>query len=209
ASAFSDWHAAIAVFFVASCPVVLAHSSLATTDAPLMAMFLWSLLALRALLENGKWSTAVIAGLAIGLASLTKFTELPFLACSGGALCLSYWLSKKQFPVAWRTVLLSLVVFGFTVWAGYRFSHGPIVAPSRLSAEQLGNFTGLPSWGKKALLFPYVPADEFFLGLKEVSFHGKTGRQASYLMGQVYDGGRWYFFPTAIMVKTQVSMLLF
>ena len=54
ASAFSNWHAAIAVFFVAFCPVVLGHSAVAATDAPLMAMFLWALLALRALLENAK-----------------------------------------------------------------------------------------------------------------------------------------------------------
>jgi 4-amino-4-deoxy-L-arabinose transferase-like glycosyltransferase len=209
ANAFSDWQAAIAVFFVAFCPVVLGHSSVAATDAPLMAMFLASLLALRALLETATWSTAVVAGLVIGLASLTKFTELPFLACAGGTLFLYYWLTKKQFPVAAKLLLLTLVVFGLTIWAGYRFSHGPIIVPGRLTAERLEKFNNLPAWEKEAFLFPYVPADEFFRGLKDVWYQGRTGRQASYLMGQVYDGGRWYFFPTAILVKTQIPMLLF
>ena len=121
---------------------------------------------------------------------------------------LFYWLSKKEFPVAWRTVLLALVAFGFTVWAGYRFSHGPIVVPSRLVADEQQRFATLPSWKREILLFPYVPADEFFLGLKKASVHGKYGH-VSYLMGHVYIGGRWYFFPTATLVKTQISMLLF
>ena len=209
ASAFSDWHAAVAVFFVAFCPVVLGHSAVAATDAPLMAMFLASMLVLRALLENAKWSTAIAAGLVIALASLTKFTELPFLACSGGILFLYYWLSKKQFPIGWRPLLLALVVFGLTIWAGYRFSHGPVVVPSRLSAEQQEKFARLPVWEKEIFAFPYLPANEFFRGLKDVRYQGRVGRRASYLMGQVYDGGRWYFFPTAILVKTQIPMLLF
>jgi 4-amino-4-deoxy-L-arabinose transferase-like glycosyltransferase len=209
ASAFSRWHAAIAVLLVAFCPVVLGHSGVAATDAPLMAMFLWALLALRALLENAKWSNVAVAGLAVALASLTKFTAIPFLACSGGMLFLYYWIANKKFPVAWRAVLLVLVVFGFTVWAGYRFSHGPIVVQSRMSADEAGKLAASPSWEKKILLFPYTPADEFFRGFKDAKFQGSYGRRASYLMGQVYDGGRWYFFPTAILVKTQIPMLLF
>ena len=209
AGAFTGWHAAIAVGFVAFCPLVLAHSGVATTDAPLMAMFLWALLALRHWLENAKWSTAALAGLAIALASLTKFTAVAFLAVSGGILWLYYWWMKKGFPVPWKTVLLALVVFGFTVWAGYRFSHGPIIVPNQLSADRLEKFYALPSWEKEVFLFPYAPADEFFLGLKEARFQGSTGRRASYLMGQVYDGGRRYFFPIAIAVKTQIPMLLF
>ncbi|MGC2108189.1 MAG: glycosyltransferase family 39 protein [Candidatus Korobacteraceae bacterium] len=209
AKAFSGWHAAIAVLFVAFCPVVLAHSSVAATDAPLMAMFLASLLALRTLLENAKWSTAVVAGVVIALASLTKFTELPFLAMSGGILFLYYWRTKKQFPIPGKAAILALVVFGLTIWAGYRFSHGPIVVESQLPREQLEKFARLPRWEKDALLSPYVPANEFFRGLKLARYQGSMGRQASYLLGQVYDGGRWYFFPTAILVKTPLPMLVF
>jgi len=208
ATAFSRWHAAIAVLLVAFCPVVLAHSSVATTDAPLMAMFLASLLALRALLEDSRWKTAMGAGVVIGLASLTKFTELPFLACSGGMLFLYYWIAKKRFPVAWRALLLASVVFALTIWAGYRFSHGPIVVPGQLPAEQQAKFARLPSIEKKLLLSHYVPADEFFRGLKETRYQGNIGRRNSYLLGQVYNGGRWYFFPVAVLVKTPIPMLL-
>ena len=37
---FDRWHAAAAVAMLALCPVVLGHSGLATTDAPLMAVYL-------------------------------------------------------------------------------------------------------------------------------------------------------------------------
>ena len=209
AGAFSRWHAAIAVLLLAFCPVVLAHSAVAATDAPLMAMFLASLLALRALLEDSRWAIAIGAGVVIGLASLTKFTELPFLACSGGMLFLYYWISKKRFPVAWRALLLAAVVFALTIWAGYRFSHGPIVVPGQLPAEQQAKFAKLPSLEKKLLLSRYVPAEEFFRGFKAARYQGNIGRRDSYLLGQVYNGRRWYFFPVAILVKTPIPMLLF
>jgi hypothetical protein len=209
AKQFSRPHAAIAVFFVAFCPVVLAHSGMATTDAPLMAMFLWSLAALDSLLDKPTWSTAAVAGLPIALASLTKFTELPFLACSGGLLLLYNCMSKKRFPVPWRPLLLTAIVFALTIWAAYRFSHGPVIEPSRLAADRVEKFANLPSWKKDILLFRYVPANEFFLGFKESWFQGRIGRQDSYLLGQVYNGGRWDFFPVALLVKTQIPMLLF
>ena len=208
ARAFSRWHAAMAVVCVAFCPVVLAHSAVAATDAPLMAMFLASMLAIRALLENATGPVAIGAGAVIGLASLTKFTELPFLACSGGLLFLYYWATKKRFPIAARTLAIAVVAFAFTIWAGYRFSHGPIVVRGQLPADEQAKFERLPAWERHALEFPYVPAEGFFRGLKTAHYQGNIGRRSSYLLGRVYDGGRWYFFPTAILVKTQIPMLL-
>ena len=63
--------------------------------------------------------------------------------------------------------------------------------------------------GKGKFFFSrYIPANEFFRGLKLAAYQGRAGRQTSYLLGQVYNGGRWYFFPVAILVKTQIPMLL-
>jgi len=208
ARAFSGWHAAIAVWLLAFCPVVLAHASVATTDAPLMALFLASLLALEALLQHPKWSTALAAGVVIALASLTKFSEMPFLACSGAILLLYHWVSEKRFPVPWRDLLLTLAAFALTIWAGYRFSLGPIVNPGDLAPEQQAKFARLPSWEKKLLVVPYMPAEEFFRGLKVNRYQGIAGRRGSYLLGEVYDGGRWYFFPVALLVKTPIPLLL-
>ncbi len=205
---FTQWHAAIAVLLLAFCPVVLAHSSVATTDAPLMAMFLASLLALEALLQHPRWSMALAAGVVIALACLTKFSELPFLACSGTILLLYHWVSEKRFPLRRRALLLTLAAFALTIWAGYRFSHGPIVNPGDLPAEQQAKFARLPSWEKKLLVFPYMPAEEFFRGLKVNRYQGIAGRRGSYLLGEVYDGGRWYFFPVALLVKTPIPLLL-
>ena len=208
ARAFGPWHAALALVFVAFCPVVLGHSAVAATDAPLMAMFLASLLALQALLEDAKWRGALLAGFVIALASLTKFTQLPFFACSGGILVVYYWAKKRRFPVAWKPLLVAAAAFAVTIWAGYRFSHGPIVKPDRLLPTMREGFAKLPSREKEIFLFPYTPADEFFFGLKSARHEGAAGRPDSYLLGQVYDGGRWYFFPIAILVKTPIPLLL-
>ncbi len=208
ARAFGHWQAALAVFFIAFCPVVLAHSGIAATDAPLMAMFLAALIAWQKLLENPGRLTAIIAGMLIALATLTKFTAMAFLACSGAILLLHCWTTKKRLPVSMKHVLLAVAVFALTIWAGYRFSHGPIIAPKLLTPQQQEGFATYAPWQKDILLFPYVPANEFFRGLKDARHHGANGREDSYLLGHVYDGGRWYFFPIAILVKTPIPLLL-
>ena len=120
---FGQWHAAVAVFLLAICPVVLGHSALATTDAPFMAMFLSSVLALWALLQKPTRSTALLAGFIIGLGTLTKFTEIPFLLVTGGALLSDAWVMKRRFPVPWKLIGLGMLSLCLTIWAGYHFDH--------------------------------------------------------------------------------------
>ncbi len=205
---WSRWHAAIAVFLLALSPVVLAHSALATTDAPLMTMFLWSVLAFWTLLQEPKWFTAARAGLIIGLAVLTKFTELPFFLLTGGALFVYSWILKRRFPVRWKLIAATLVILSLTVWAGYRFELGPIQNPDTASSQQsLSRMALLNPYQREIMSWPWVPAYHFFRGIKDVLFDAKVGR-ASYLLGQVYQGGRWNFFPVAILVKTPIAFLL-
>lgn len=204
---FGDWHATVAVLLLAFCPVVLGNSGLATTDTPLMAMFLWSLLALLDLLEGPKWSTAVIAGLAVGLATATKFTEMPFFAVGGGTLILYFWIRRKAFPIPWKLFGLALLVAFLGLWAAYRFSHGPILRLEALTPGELQKLARMAPWKRKILFFPSMPLNEFFFGLREAFSTGVKGRLA-YALGQTYTGGRWYFFPLAILTKTPISLLV-
>lgn len=64
------WIAAVAI----SCaPAVLGHGGLATTDVPFTATFLLSLLTLLRWIEQPTRGRAIVAGLALGLATATKY----------------------------------------------------------------------------------------------------------------------------------------
>lgn len=211
---FDEWHAALAVLLLAFCPVVLGHSALATTDAPLMAMFLCSVLATWSLLRRPKWSTSVRAGGLIGLAILTKFTEIPFIALAAGTLFLFSWWRKGR-TISWKLTALAALSSIFVIWAGYRFEYGPIMEPvskfaaeaTEVSKDKLAERAELRPLERSVVTWPGVPANDFFAGVIHGYFYGTSGR-SSYLLGKVYTGGRWDFFPVAIAVKTPIALMV-
>ncbi len=85
----------------------------------------------------------------------------------------------------WTAGLLTLyVVGGLVVWAGYRFTWGPI-AP-------LG---GLPG-----------PAPAYWSGIASI-LQRTGGGSPAYLMGQISRDGWWYYHPLAFAIKTPLPTL--
>ena len=207
ASRFGAWHAAIATMLLAFCPPALAHASLATTDAPLMAMFTWSLLRFWTFLQKPTLAHALLAGLAFSLAVLTKFTELPFFLLAAFFLLLYAAIRTRRFPVPLGMLGAAIVVVPLVLWAGYRFSDGPIFSQFSMSPTAAAKLQTASPREQKLLTATPIPADEFFRGLIMAKGTGSVGRK-SYLLGQIYIGGRRAFFPVALLVKTPIPMLL-
>jgi len=204
---FSPAHAWLAVLFTAFCPTVLANSSVATTDAPLMAMFLCSLLALWNFLLKPTWASAAISGGVVGLACLTKFTEMPFLLLSAALVCGGIWFLRRVRTPPILLVCLSAVACFVTVWAGYFFSLGPILIQGKFSSNGGRVSSHLSSWERAVLSFNFIPAPEFFRGIAQAAGNGVVGRQ-SFLLDQFYTGGKWDFFPVALLAKTPIPFLI-
>ena len=203
---YGQWHAALAVLLFVFCPPVLANASLATTDMAVTAMFLLALVCFWRFLQEPKPSSAALAGVAMGLAILCKFSALPYLGISCTALYV-YCLIEKRLVPSWRYIGIGGVTVALTIWAGYRFSVGPILNAGKLSPLETAHLRRLPDMIAKALFFRGVPAPEFFKGLTRV-FGLTEGRENGYLFGEDYHGGRWCFFPVAIAVKTPIPLLL-
>ena len=205
--AFGAWHGAIAVMILCLCPPVLAHSSVATTDLPLLAMFLLALTRIWSLLREPSHANAILAGLTIGLAVATKFSAIPYLftSCTLLFICGLYWRTIRVPSL--RNVLVALAFVLMTIWALYRFSIGPILELSLLRPDQLTMLQNVPKSILAFLYFKRVPAHEFCRGLISVYAMNLHGRN-SYLLGKTYVGGRWAFFPVAILVKTPIALLI-
>lgn len=205
-----EWSAAVAVFLFSFCPPVLAHSSVATTDLPLMTMFLWSIMRFWYLLKSPNTHQALSAGAVMGFAILSKFSALPFLLVTcGGLYIYKYWKLKRP-PIRWKAAFFGILLISVIVWGGYRFSFGPIVPKESVTnshKRQKEELNKLPPSIATIIYYRKVPAHEFFRGLGWMYVEAKEGREA-YLLGQNYTGGRWYFFPVALLVKTPIPLLI-
>ena len=170
------------------------------------ALFLCALVCIWKFLQEPHASTAVLAGVTAGLAILCKLSAVPYLGISCAALYVYCVIEKRHVP-PWKYVGIGVVTAALTIWTVYRFSIGPILQEGHLSPVEMAHLRRLPDTIAKVLFFRGVPAPEFFKGLTR-AFGLTEGREYGYLLGENYQGGRWYFFPVAIAVKTPISLLL-
>jgi hypothetical protein len=203
---YGHWHAALAVLLFAFCPPILAHASLAATDMAVTAMFILALVCFWNFLQEPKLSTAVLAGVAMALAILCKLSAVPYLGISCTALYVHVLIEKRHIP-SWRYIGIGAATVALTIWAGYRFSMGSILHEGQLTPHEMAHLRRLPGTVARWFFFPGVPAPAFFKGLAYAYGLAESGENG-YLLGEIYDGGRWYFFPVAIAAKTPIPLLL-
>jgi hypothetical protein len=188
---FSRTVAAIAVFLFSFIPPVLAHAAITTTDMALTAFLAAAFVAGLVWVEQPTPIRAVWFGIATGLMVLSKFSCMAFFPAAAALALLGYFLSerpsfgaviqvaKQRAPTLALAVAVSMVV----IWAGYRFSFGP-VSPGGVR----------------------VPAPEFFQGIHQVQSHMDSGHDC-YLLGETGRFGFWDFYLVALAVKTPLGFL--
>ena len=86
--AYSCWRASralfgthsglIALLLWCSCPYILGHATVITTDVPAAAVGMAAMACFWCWLRSPQWPNAVVAGVVLGFAELTKFTLLVF-----------------------------------------------------------------------------------------------------------------------------------
>lgn len=214
--------ALLAAGTVASLPIVLAASSLAMTDGPLFAMYCLSFLSLVLWAEKPTILRALALGVSIGLGTLTKFSFIPYFGATALATAVVYGAINKQWSIGvgigpaklFKHAAFASALLLFVIWAGYRFETGALLdgsAPRDVIEGALVRIVGA-SGPVHDLTFAIAnsslfPAREFFLGIGSVAEETSVGRSA-YLLGEVRQGGWWYFFPVAMAVKTPIPILL-
>jgi hypothetical protein len=203
--------AAVSVFLFTTIPAVLAHSALATTDTPGTAMFFLAVVAWLRWRAETSWKQSIALGIAVGLALLTKISVLPFLVVTLTALLISDWMRSKKLGLRGRAVAVVCVVTLITIWAGYRFSFGPILRPG-LQLHQLNRIVG-DTGQLHDTTYLYlsekikVPAHEFLMGMVDVASMNSHGTR-TYFLGRVSEKGRWPYFPVLLATKLPIVILL-
>jgi hypothetical protein len=209
--------AATVAALIASCsPNILAHSGLATLDIATAATFLAACYAIWLWSRTGTWSRCFLAATAASAAFLSKFSVLGFLPLAFvGFMVLGLWRALregKRVRVLSAKPIAQLAVFVLCIcllcWGAYGFDVGAIAPPGEV---YLSGSSAPPQSPERVVASLFgdkeVPAPVFWQGIIDVMKHNRQGHR-SYLFGEIYQDGRWYYFPVVLILKTTLPLLI-
>ncbi len=176
--AAGPYAALLSTLLFTTLPPVLAHSGLVTTDMAAVAFTGAAALASLWWADLPSRKYTILFGVCLGLAALSKFSAIPFLAI---ALLLMH---RGQLWRHRRPLATAIAIACAVVWAGYGFSFAHV-----------------------GYLHLRLPAPRFFTGLQTLWAHNAAGH-ASYLFGARSSSGFWYYYPAALALKTPLAMLV-
>jgi hypothetical protein len=225
----SDGAALLAVVMLVSVPPVLGHAALASLDVPAAATMLLALYALQLWITSARTRDALLFGLTAGVAVVTKFSAVPFIAVSLIVLALKHWAvaraavrpSTTAAPAAvpaglWRARVAGLALAALALLVPVWVVYGPRTADPAGVAFRF-------DWAVSYLLAQqgashvigvvvshlWLPREleDLFNGMVAVKAHNDSGH-LSYLLGKVRLTGWWYFYLVALAVKTPLPLLI-
>ncbi|HUL45547.1 MAG TPA: phospholipid carrier-dependent glycosyltransferase [Steroidobacteraceae bacterium] len=212
--------ALLAVILLLSVPPVLGHAGLAALDVAAAATILLALYALDRWLDMPNWRTAVLFGLASGVAVGTKFSAVPYIGMSLLALGATHWVLARRVPPAvraptWRLRAPELALAALAALVPLFLAYGirapneaRVVARFDWAVSYLLQQGGLDHVLGVLLAHLWLPRElkDLVNGIVAVKAHNDGGH-LSYLLGEVRTMGWWYFYLVALAVKTPLPLL--
>jgi tetratricopeptide (TPR) repeat protein len=194
--------AVLALLLYTFCPDILAHSGLITTDVIVACFIFMTVYYFLKHLNNGKTSDLLLTGLSFGLALLSKYTAVLLVIIIPVIVIIGKYFYQKK--VKLYSLLVILVIGIFLLNLGYNFA-GTFtpVSKYKLSLQSKLFKTAQKLLGPVPMLLP----QPYILGFDEQQYIDEIGHP-SFLFGQRYYHGKWYYFPTGFFIKTPLPMVL-
>jgi 4-amino-4-deoxy-L-arabinose transferase-like glycosyltransferase len=193
----------VALALTVSCPTILAHARLVTTDLPgalgslatIWAFWRWS--------RRPDWLRASIASVALAAALLFKFSTLlliPVVLVLAGASLATGRIRRNH--AAGAAVLMAAVSF-VAVWGAYGFRFAASPVPGRtLDWASLSSAPAAPIvFARDRHLLP--EAYLYGIAYAKAEASGRTG----FLDGEESNAGWYRYFPEAFLFKTPLPFL--
>jgi hypothetical protein len=213
--------ALLAVILLLSVPAVVGHAGVAALDVPAAGTILLALYALDRWLDTPSWYTALLFGLASGLAVGTKFSAVPYIGMSLLALALTHWLLRSRAPPTVHTAPWGVRAAELALVAGAALV--PLFIAYGIRAPNEARVAFRFNWAVSYLLqehgfdhalgvvlsHVWLPREmkDLVNGIVAVKAHNDGGH-LSYLLGETRTMGWWYFYLVALAVKTPLPMLV-
>ena len=214
--------AILATLLFTTLPSILAHSGFVTLDMACAALVAAGLFAFVSWLNKPTLLRSLLLGMSTGLAILGKISASGYLLVGygliGSLFCVGYF---RENPVCseqlatfrrWMRALAVVVMMSaVTIWAGYRFSFGPLITPDHGPFKRIDRIVGTEGvlHDKVYMILEKtpIPAPEFVGGLVLFINRNNAGHVA-YLQGEIREQGWWYYFPLTFLVKTPIAFTL-
>jgi hypothetical protein len=205
-------------------PNLLAHGAMVATDIGAACFLLATIYAFYRYVKVPSFGRLLVVGLAAGLFAIAKhsavllapmmgvlaLTELVRRRAHGGAeaVARSETRIRQAVRFAWAAVVVVAVAVALT-WACYGFRYQ--ARPDGLQINPplgatLGNLSPVEAKGIMTLARWRVLPESYLYGLADVRSVANTW--PSYIFGQVYAHGVWFYFPAAFVIKGTLAMLL-
>lgn len=206
--------AVIAAVLIAFEPNILANGALVTTDVAAALGILLAVYAAYCYAIEPNLNRLLAFGLAVGLAFCVKHSSvllaviLP-VVLAVDAICFAGEERGRRL-LRYAGALVVVGAIGLTVlWASYGFRYAArpggaaIWSPPRLAMAH----GAVPTKIIPQLERWHVLPQAYLVGLQDVLVESEVGRP-SFLLGKLYPGGNWFFFPVAMAIKFTLPVLL-
>ncbi len=212
---WGPWGGVVSLAVGCFSPTLLAHATLATSDAFLALTYFCATIALIALLRRPTPSRTAVAGLLCGLAALSKYSAVVLGPVVAGILVLLLVLRRPARPVRFVSVRVfcllaaGVVAYG-VIWSGYGFRYQafhPDLAEGRFhqSWEELRT-DSFPSRTIAFLEDHRIFPEAYLYGAEQTYFYSRS--RAAFFLGETGSGGYRLYFPLAFLLKTSPILLV-
>lgn len=191
-------------------PTFLAHGRLVTTDVGAAAAFFISIYYLITWIKKPNRKNLVFAGIAFGLALLTKFSLVLLIPYFISITLIWAIIKKKLFKPVFGLVLIGLIGM-IAVWPLYQFHTFNYPAERQLSDAQ----ANLATFGNRMLADPVIwasdkpllrPYAQFFVGVLMV-IQRAAGGNTTYFLGEISKTAWPHYFPVVFFIKIPLALI--
>jgi Dolichyl-phosphate-mannose-protein mannosyltransferase len=197
---------------------ILAHGALVTTDMAATFGFLAAVLAFYFYLESRVGFYLILTGVATGIALAVKHSSV-LLAPALLALAIldPVFVSSSEKSRARRILenLAAVVIVGLiavvVLWMTYgvRYAARPNGAETWANESVADSNSMLATRIIPALERAHLLPEAYLKGFQDILVDPEVIPRPAFLLGRVYRGGRWFYFPVAALIKFSAVVLIF
>lgn len=217
---FGRWEALTALAIVAFEPSLIAFGSLVLTDMAISATAFGAVYALYRFGKYQTWPRFLLAAFAIGLMLASKHSAVIFVVILFTLFIADAVLFHRPSLRLLHRVVLHIAMFGgmfliglAILWSfyGFRYRAIPNETATTISVADYikengrpESVKGFPARVTEAISHTHIFPEAYVLGMADVIAWGSRN---TVIFGHNYPTGKWFWFPIALTVKTNIALL--